>query len=409
MRRANVDRAKVIELCNLDFTLKVYIRPIVDYLVRQGYDVTAVCSPGPLLHDLEARGYRIIPVRLSRRIRPWANLRSVAVLVRVFRREGVELLHCHNTMASLEARLAAWLSRVPVVIYTNHGFAFHEGSHAIVRRLYIAVERLAGLVTDHIFVQSREDYDTALAIKLVPAHKLTWIGNGIDLAFFHPSQVIEEVRRDLRRQLRLDDDDQVVGIVGRMEQHKGHLDLFQAAAMLRQRFPHLRVLVVGGHGPHRGMYEARVREFGLHDIVCFTGYRSDIRDLMAIMDVFALPSRFEGLPRSIIEAMAMAKPIVATNIRGSREEVLDGETGFLVPVGDIPALAAALERLLVDPDLAARMGNASRRRAEQEYDEELVFERMRPVFQKLISAKLVHDQAAFSEMRGCDQQHPPAR
>jgi glycosyltransferase involved in cell wall biosynthesis len=231
------------------------------------------------------------------------------------------------------------------------------------------MERAAARVTDVLLTQSEEDRQTCLAEGILPKRLLATLGNGVDveaIAAFTPE------RDAVRAELGIAADDLVVGFVGRRVLEKGWPDLVAALRLSHDRFPRLRALSIGANfaGDRDRMDEIELPR------AIVLGHRTDVPRLLHAVDVFALPSYREGMPRSILEAMAAARPVVATDIRGCREEVVDGVTGFLVPVGDPPALRGAIERLLESDGLRARMGAAGLDRARALFDERLVFERV---------------------------------
>jgi len=195
----------------------------------------------------------------------------------------------------------------------------------------------------------------------------------------------------LRARLGFTPKNRVIGFVGRLVREKGVVELFEAMARVATQFPEARLLVVGDtlKSDRDTQTIARLNRIitseRLDDVVRFTGFRDDIPDLLAIMDVFVLPSHREGMPRTILEAMAAGKPVVATNIRGCREEVVDEVTGLLVPVCDPEALAEAILRLLRDEELARRIGEAGRKRVQEEFDEADVLRRQVDAYQKLLA------------------------
>lgn len=180
----------------------------------------------------------------------------------------------------------------------------------------------------------------------------------------------------------------IIGTIGRLTRKKGSGYLLEAAAKLIAQFPNLHVLVIGGQlssdpEPFQTELIARIR-MGLENNVTLTGVRDDIPELLSLVDIFTLPTyTHEGLPRSILEAMAMELPVVATNIRGCREAVVDGKTGLIVPPQDSDSLAEALRKLLSNTELRQAYGKAGRQRVETEYNEDFVFERLAKYYQEL--------------------------
>jgi glycosyltransferase involved in cell wall biosynthesis len=188
-----------------------------------------------------------------------------------------------------------------------------------------------------------------------PPSKITVIPNGRDLSVFRPGQAREAVRKELS----LDRTVPLVGVVGRLETQKGHTYILQAWSEIVREFPDARLLVVGD-GALREPLQKHAWVVGAADSVMFAGFRADIPRLLDAMDIVCLPSLFEGMPLTVIEAAAMARPVVATAVDGTPEVVRDGRTGRLVPPADPPALAQALLELLRDPERARRMGQAAR-------------------------------------------------
>jgi glycosyltransferase involved in cell wall biosynthesis len=236
----------------------------------------------------------------------------------------------------------------------------------------MALEWAAARCSDVELYQSEEDLAWSRRLRIARAPKARHLGNGIDVDAFDPAAVPVSRARALREELGLPPDAPVVGTVGRMVLEKGFRELFAAAAEIRRKRPEVRFLVVGeiDTGKWDALDPAEV-ERARQDVVV-AGWRTDIRDLLATIDVFVLPSWREGMPRSAIEAASMARPLVLTDIRGCREVVRDGIEGYLVPVRDPAALAGAIERLLGDPSGSERMGLAARARAVERFDERRV-------------------------------------
>ena len=281
-------------------------------------------------------------------------------------------MHTHNPKPGVMGRVAARLAGVPCVVDTVHGLYATPDDRALRRVPVLAAEWLAARFSDLELYQSGEDLAWARRLGVTRPGRSVHLGNGIDLSRFSPDLAGEERVRKLRSELGIGEDELVVGTVGRMVREKGYLELFEAARIVRARMPNVRFLVVGDRDADKADAIGEDQILAARDDLVFAGWREDVADLLALMDVFVLPSWREGMPRSAIEAAASGLPLVLTDIRGCREVVRDGVEGLLVPVRDPQRLADAVLRLLGDPALRRRMGAAARARAEDRFDERRV-------------------------------------
>jgi glycosyltransferase involved in cell wall biosynthesis len=379
---------KVLQVAAADVTVRVLLLPLVKRLQNEGYEVSMACSDGSHARSLASEGYRIHTVQIDRRIAPWSNLRSLVNLYRLMRRERFDIVHVHTPIAAVLGRIAAKLARVPAIVYTAHGFYFHDRMSQYKRKPLIWLERILGQATDRLFTQSKEDAHTAVWEKICDRRKVVWIGNGVDVANF------QIATGNTKSDLGLAEDDLVVGFMGRMVREKGILDLLDAVGSASKALPNLRLLLVGDtldsdrDQETKKLMQQTMDRNDLAERVVFTGFIEDIGKVFSAIDVFALPSYREGMPRTIIEAMASGKPVLATNIRGCREEVVHGVTGFLVPPKDPPTLADAIVKVLSDPGLATSMGQEGRKRALALFDENEVLRRQVEAYQGLVGEKL---------------------
>ncbi len=390
----------VLQVASSDVTVSKLLRPLIDELRANGYQVAAACSDGRLARELAGEGYVVHTLPMSRSLSPWRNLRALWALYRLLRRNRYHIVHVHTPIAAAVGRVAAFLAGTPITIYTAHGFYFHDRMSKWLLRAHMAAERLLGLGTDMLFTQSAEDAQTAIRERIAGERHVRWISNGVDLQRFTPGPP-DPV---LMRSLGIAEGDFAVGFVGRLDREKGILDLLKAMEFAARHVGRL-VLVVVGDGAtagdrdqetHRNLAEFTDRNNPPFRVV-FTGWVDNVQEVMRAMNVFVLPSYREGMPRSIIEAMATGIPVVATNIRGSREEVAPGETGYLVPVGDPQALSEAIVGIRSNPALAQRMGLNARKRAETYFDERQVLLRQVEEYSKLVQEHLPRMVAAISE------------
>lgn len=365
---------KICQLCAVDITLKNFLLPLIDGMRSCNWTVIAVCSDGPFVSDLRERGYEIDTIPIARSMNPVKAIYSILELIKYFRRERFDIVHVHTPVAALIGRIAAKLAGVPLVIYTAHGFYFHDNMPWWKYKLFLFMEKFGGYFTDLLFTQSAEDADVAVSENILPKSQVMVIGNGVDVERFDPENAGSSEKT--RVELGIPRESFVLGFTGRLVREKGLVEFLEAATELADRFPQLWILLVGERlvSDHAGGVEKQLAVarniFGAR--LVSTGFREDIPQLLSIIDLFCLPSWREGMPRSIIEAMMLAKPVLATDIRGSREEVVAEETGLIVTPQSPEALAGAMERFLLNPEWGARLGKNGRKRALKIYDERRV-------------------------------------
>jgi glycosyltransferase involved in cell wall biosynthesis len=361
---------RVLFVANVDFALRHFILPLMRGARARGHEVLAACADGPLLDLPRAEGFEVIPLPFARSLSPAANWRAFRALRRLIREERPDLVHSHFPISGLLARVAARIGGVPRTAYTCHGFLFNQPGPLWRRSLSLALEWMGGHLTDTFLTVSEEEARDARRLGI--HRRATPVRNGRDPTRFHPDP---EARAAIRAELGVAPDEVVVTAVSRLVRHKGYPELLRAM----ESVPGATLWVVGerlssDHGADLEPDFARAAALlgpRLHRL----GYRHDTERVLAASDIFCLPSHFEGLPMSVIEAMLTGLPVVATNVSGPREQVVEGETGLLVPPATVEPLAAALNRVVVDPSLRTRMGKAGRARALELYDERVVVAR----------------------------------
>ncbi len=361
---------KIAEVCNVDFALRHFVLPVMRGARERGHEVVGLCADGPMLEIPRAEGFRIIPVPFARNLNPVAQARAFNALLKIFREEKFDLVHGHMPIAGLLARAAAKAAGVPRIAYTGHGFLFNQPGPLWRKGLSLGLEWLGGRATDVFMTVSEEEAQDARRLGI--ARNAVAIGNGRD-----PARFVDDPagRAALRAELGATEQDCVVVIVSRIVRHKGHIELLRAM----EQVPNATLWVVGNrlesdHGPDlEPEFERAARVLGPR--LKRLGYRDDIPRVLAASDIFCLPSHFEGLPMSVLEAMLSGLPVVATDIRGPREQVQNGITGLLVPPQTVEPLAQAIATLAADPTLRARMGAAGRAFALEHFDERKVIGR----------------------------------
>jgi glycosyltransferase involved in cell wall biosynthesis len=299
------------------------------------------------------------------------DLRGLAALVRLLRRERIDILHAHLWDSNLWAALAGPLARTPVVIAHEHTWSF-EG-----QRLRVASDRIiiARRATAVVCV-SDEDKRKMVEIERIPAERIRVLPNGI--APLPPPST------DLRAELGLAADVPVVGVVAVLRRQKRLDILIEALARVARRVPGVQLVIAGEATENLGETLAGLAsEIGIRDRVHFLGYHADVAGVLAGCDVACLSSDYEGQPLAVLEYMDAGKPIVATRVGGIPELIVDGREGILVPRRDPEALAAALARVLLDKDLAASLGTAARERQRREFSLEAAVARVEALYDEL--------------------------
>jgi glycosyltransferase involved in cell wall biosynthesis len=375
---------RVAHIATVDASLRYLLLNQLVAIRQAGYEVVGISAGGPHVSALEAAGIRHIAAPLTRRFAPAADFRALAALVKILRRERFDIVHTHTPKGGLLGQYAALFARTPIRVHTIHGLYFPGHMKPEHRWRYAFLERTIMRPSHLNLSQSVEDVETARREKLCRGDRVELLATGIDVEHFTPDES-GELRRRTRATLGFSDDDLVIGMVARLVREKGYVEMLHAAKTIAEREPRARFLFIGGDDSVKSdaLDAATLAAAGLEDRLRLLGHRDDMRALYAAMDVFALPSHREGLPRAPMEAASMCLPAVVTDVRGCRQTVEDGKTGLIVPVRDAQALAGALLELLGDPRARSCYGANARRKALAEFDERVAFQHVIDAYERL--------------------------
>jgi len=349
-----MSRIKVLEMIDRSFLGggQITLLSLVKGLDKDKFEVMAASGGGgPLVDELGKLGVPHIPIDVRKLSGPGAAGRIAAVL----RGAVIDVLHTHGGVAGLYGRLAAKKAGIPAVVHTLHGIHYLHYRNPLLKWAFIVLERRLSRFTDAVIFVSQADLRRGMKLRLAPAGKARLIRNGID-----PPGMIPGFDRAAKKIELGSDGRPLIVAVSRLHRQKGLKYLLRAVPLIREGIPAVKVVIAGG-GPLASKLASAVRRLRIGESASLLGEREDAREVLAAADVFVLPSLWEGLPYVLVEAAALGKPIVASDIDGVREVVRSGETGVLVPPRDPGSLAAALILLLMDQDLAGKLGERARR------------------------------------------------
>ena len=378
---------KEIKICfvvAVDMTLKFILLSELRFFQSKGYLVSVVCSSGKWLQDIKKEGIEAKEITIKRKIfTPISDLISLFQLFFYFKKEQFDIVLTFTPKPGLLGQLAARMAGTPVIINTIFGYYFHEHTPYLKRKLFIFIERVAAHYSSFIFFRNKGDFETAKKERIIKDSIAEYIGDGIDITKFNSTRFSKEFLQEKKKSLGIKQGVSVIGIVARLVKEKGYVELFEAFKNVLVQFPQTILLVVGPADLQK-KDSINPHSFKGKNII-FLGERTDVDELYSVMDIFVLPSYREGFPHSLMEASAMALPVVTTDVRGCRNAIEPGITGILIPLKNSGELAKAMIGLLLDSQKAVVMGQAGRKKAEKEFDKNILLNKMEKKIKELIN------------------------
>lgn len=369
-----------------------FLRGQIAYMQERGIQIHGVSSPGVGLEEV-ARRERIPmhPVNMSRKISPFADLRALSKLFRLFHSHQPEIVHAHTPKGGLLGVLAARLARIPVIIYGMRGLPFVTAA-GMKRSVLRLSEFISCRLADRVIAVSFSIQNRALEEGFCPPQNIVVLGkgssNGVDgRGRFNPERLPPGIRNSVRRQYDIPLDSLVIGYVGRIVRDKGIIEIEEAWRHLSQKFPELYLLLVGPLESKDPVPADVLARLQADPRVKFTGALADMPPMYASMDILAHPTYREGFPNTPLEAAAMTLPVVTTNVDGCPEAVVDRVTGLIIPPRDSKALADALEKLITNSNLRLEMGRAGRQRVLTDFKPEDIWRALFDNYKELLKIK----------------------
>lgn len=361
---------------------------IIRGLDKERFGVFVASNPGGIFEKkLTEVGMKIDPVRMTNRY----NLGIISRLKKIIKTKDIQIVHSQGGRADFFARIAARIANVPIIISSMAMLV--EGYDVSIsrKRLYVSIDRWTERWVNKFTVLSEAMRRSLIERHKIPPENIVKIYNGIEIEEYNPD--LKELRNkklEVRRELGLKNDVPVIGAVGRLVWQKGFEYLIRAAPEVLKKCPEARFLILG-EGPLKNKLILTGEKLNVADRIIFTGFRSDIKEILASIDVLAMPSLLEGLPMVLLEAMAMAKPIVATKIDGITEVLENIKTGLLVPAKNSHALAEAIVRILDDKEKANFFGQNAREAAKEKFSVKKMVEQIELAYEKLLHEKGFYD------------------
>jgi len=384
---------RIIQITAVSSTVKAFLLPLIEKLSEKGHELIIITSDG--IEDLKQNeilkqhNVKVYQAPIPRSLSPIKLFKAYRTLIKQFQALKPDVVHTHTPVASLLARKAATKAKVPQIIYTCHGFYFHENMQPLKKKLFTWLEKNAAQKnTDYIFTVNQEDMDFAIENDFIQKDKILNINSvGINTTTkFNPALFTIEAKQILKKELNLNQTDKIITFIGRLVAEKGIIELIEAFSLLKKQRNDVKLLMIGEtlqsdrDKKAKDIIKQIIQTNKLENDIHFTGFRTDIANLLSITDVFVLPSHREGMPVSSLEAMSMGVPVVGTNIRGLREEIIEDKTGFIVPLQNPEKLSAAINKSL---NQFKPPEENIRNHIIENFDEKKVLERQLKVFEEI--------------------------
>lgn len=354
------------------------------YLREKGHDVVALCPNDEWAEDIRKEGIRVIDVPFERH-KLLASFRAAVMMWAICLREQFDVVHTHNALPGVGGRIAARLAGVPVVVHTWHSWPLYERQNPMFSLGLKALEPIATKAAHAVLFLNPDDMQRWSELKGTSLRKARLIGNGIDIEKL-VSRVRPDARRSVRHEFEISDQAFVIVKVARLEHpRKGHAFFLQGLQRFVRRIESEVAVLLIGIGKDEGLIKAEVERLGLRNVVRFGGYRRDIPSILAAADVSVLTSPYEGVPRALMESMALGLPVVATDVPGTRFLVQSGKTGLLVRFGDVEGLADALTEVLESPERAQSLGKSGRDLVSTKFNESMVVDRILRIYDHVMN------------------------
>lgn len=363
---------------------------IINGLDKEGYEVSVACLPrssgtsSELFVEEIQDSAQIIPFDLQNQLNLW----NIFKLIKIIKEKKIDLVHSQGARADFFTRIAAGLIKVPIVVSTIAAPVEEYNVNPMKKAIYVILDRFSEGFVDKFIVVAEHVGRKLIQIHKIPSHKVVKIHNGVDIKKYNYNSQIAVL---VRKRLNIGPEVLLVGAIGRLTWEKGLLYFIEAAKRIRdseqQIADKVKYLIVG-EGKLEKSLRLKVKRLKLEEKVIFAGFRKDVREILGAIDILVLSSLREGFPLITLEAMAMGKPIVATNIEGVNESIVDGVTGILVLPKDPEDLAKAIVSLLKDKDSAQRMGMAGRRFVEEKFNFDIMIRQHKQLYEELITGNL---------------------
>lgn len=377
---------KILQVATVATTLNSFLIPYAKKFREQGWQVDAAASGIFEYKKVLENHNNCFDINFCRNpfdfLKLLASLKQVRLLLQ---EQKYDVVHVHTPIAAFLTRLASIGIKNTNIFYTAHGFHYINTNPKWKNTLFYLTEKLAGYKTDHLFVINQDDYKFSVEKKISPKNKITLIhGIGVDLTRY---KFDEEARIDIRKQLKLSNDCFMLLQIAELNNNKNHTIVLQALALFKQMYfdADIRYVVVG-EGVLKENLQQQANVLGLSNIVQFLGRRDDIPSLLSASDALTLSSKREGLPRCMLEAMCVKKPIVASKIRGCTD-LLSSGAGVLVEHNNVEQWAKAIEKLYLHPEQRNEMGNIGYQLINNYYQQKKVVDAVLVVYNRIYNDK----------------------
>lgn len=354
---------------------------LIDGLSQNQYSVYVATSPGAIFFELLAKkDIKLIPLNLKRR----ANPKTLFRLVKIIKENKIDIIHSQGARTDFYSRLAARLLKSKVRVVSTIAMPVKGYDVGVFRKgVYCFFDRFSERYVDRFIVISEALKKALIDNHKIPSQKIIKIYNGIELKEYRPDDSDYSFMK-IRKEYGIDKDKFLIGAIGRIVWQKGFEYLIDAVPRVTKQIAEAKYLIVG-EGPLKDSLRAKSRKLDIEDKIIFAGFKSNIKEILSSIDILVIPSVREGFPMITLEAMAMAKPIIASDIDGIREQIDHNKDGLLIPPEDPGAMAEAIISLLDNKEKAKELGLSAKKKVEEKFSVEEMVKKTKAVYEELLT------------------------